>query len=160
MRKFAGKWCIKTPLKPDGETENFNIDFSDLTEFLGPKKFNPAEADHTAKIGCVTGLAYTNFGGDILPVHTLSYRGKGRIEVTGNLGDIIKESAKASFSLTKFWCDINNIDRKYWADKDFHVHVGDGSTPKEGPVGWRGHGNRAHFGDYRQPGPWRYCYDR
>ena len=103
-----------------------------LFKYLGPKKFVSKKNEHMPKIGSVNGLAWTSVGGELLPMQTLAYSGKGKINTTGNIGDIMSESVKAAFAMAKYWCDTSGINKKYWMERDFHIHFPDASTPKEG----------------------------
>ncbi len=81
----------------------------------------------------MTGLAYTQFGGDILPIEITTYKGKGKLVLTGKLGDVMKESAMAALSYVKTNCDTFNIDIEKFDDLDIHIHAPEGAIPKDGP---------------------------
>lgn len=104
-----------------------------LSDFLGPQKFFKDEAEHNHQVGIVTGMAWTSTGGSILPVEVTFMPGKGHLKLTGSLGEIMKESAEAAFSFVKSRYEKLNIDPKKFTENDFHIHVPDGATPKDGP---------------------------
>jgi len=106
---------------------------SDLVTYLGPQKFESELAQRTATPGVVTGLAYTPFGGEILFIEATQMPGKGILQLTGQIGDIMKESAMAAFSLLKHDAKSLGIDPELFAKVDVHVHVPAGAVPKDGP---------------------------
>jgi len=116
-----------------GQTRRATVGKAQLTKILGPHKFESELALRTAVPGVATGLAYTPFGGDILFIEAASMPGKGALTITGQLGDVMKESAQAAFSVVKSNADKLKIDRKMFTDYDYHVHVPAGAIPKDGP---------------------------
>lgn len=106
---------------------------SDVEAFLGPSKYNLASNDENNKTGIVNGLAYTLYGGSILKVTCTLYPGKGNITLTGALGDVIKESIYIALSYIKANSVKFKIDYKIFEESDFHFHIEEGSTPKDGP---------------------------
>jgi ATP-dependent Lon protease len=110
-----------------------SIEKDDLTSFLGKPKFKNSKADTTDQIGVVTGLAYTQFGGDTLPVEVTYYKGKGNLVLTGKLGDVMKESAQAALSYVKSNAEKLGIDMDLFKENDIHIHVPEGAVPKDGP---------------------------
>ncbi len=104
-----------------------------LAKILGPHKFDSEIALRTATPGVVTGLAYTPAGGEILFVESLSMPGKGKLVLTGHIGDVMKESAQAAFSIVKSNAKRLNIDPEQFARHDYHIHVPAGAVPKDGP---------------------------
>ena len=137
LDRDIGKICRKVVYNNSTSTtkqaRKLTMKGADLFKYLGPKKYINRKNEHIAKVGCVAGLAWTSAGGDLLPMQTLAYAGKGKINLTGNLGDIMSESVKAAFAMAKYWCDTCNIDKKLWIERDFHIHFPDASSPKEGP---------------------------
>lgn len=109
------------------------IGIKELSSMLGPRKYESELALRTAKPGVVTGLAYTPVGGDILFVESALMPGKGQLLLTGQIGDVMKESAQAAFSIVKANAASLNIDPDVFAKHDFHVHVPAGAVPKDGP---------------------------
>ena len=116
-----------------GEQKEVSIDNKNLSDFLGVAKykFGELEADH--KVGIVTGLAWTEYGGEILKIETVTMPGKGRMQITGKLGDVMQESVKAAKSFVRSKCLEYGIIPPLFERKDFHIHVPEGATPKDGP---------------------------
>ena len=104
-----------------------------LKEFLGHPKFMYEKAEKEDRVGVVTGLAWTMYGGDILPIEVMVMEGTGKLELTGQLGDVMKESAKAAFSYIRTNSKDLGITTPFYKDKDIHVHVPEGAVPKDGP---------------------------
>jgi len=109
------------------------IDVKELAAILGPQKYESEIALRTATPGVVTGLAYTPVGGEILFVESAMMPGKGVLTLTGQIGEVMKESAQAAFSAVKANAAALNIDPEIFAKHDFHVHVPAGAVPKDGP---------------------------
>ena len=114
-------------------SEKIKIDENNLDEYLGVKKFKFGEIEDEDKIGVVTGLAWTEVGGELLSIETVVMPGKGKLEYTGKLGDVMKESIKAAKSFIRSRCLDYGIVPPTFEKKDFHVHVPEGATPKDGP---------------------------
>ncbi|HAM63312.1 MAG: endopeptidase La [Firmicutes bacterium GWF2_51_9] len=104
-----------------------------INEWLGKEIFEYGRKEVENQVGVVTGLAYTSFGGDVLPVEVTSFEGKGRLIVTGQLGDVMKESAEIAFGYVKSNARRFEIDPKFFEDHDVHIHVPEGAVPKDGP---------------------------
>ncbi len=115
------------------ESETVKVDSKNLSDFLGIRKFKFGEIEDTDKIGIVTGLAWTEFGGEILKIETVNMPGKGRMQITGKLGDVMQESVKAAKSYVRSKCLDFGIIPPTFEKKDFHIHVPEGATPKDGP---------------------------
>jgi len=116
-----------------GEKTKVNVSQDNLSDFLGVKKFNFGELESENKIGIVTGLAWTEYGGEILKIETVNMPGKGRMQITGKLGDVMQESVKAAKSFVRSKCLEYGIIPPTFEKKDFHIHVPEGATPKDGP---------------------------
>jgi len=104
-----------------------------LEKYLGKKKYFFSNNDMKNRVGVVNGLAYTPFGGDILPIEVTFYKGKGDLVLTGSLGDTMKESARIALSYIKSHADEFNIDYEVIEKNDIHIHVPEGAIPKDGP---------------------------
>ena len=117
----------------DKSKKDYVITSTNLKEYLGNQKYFYHDKDDDGHIGVVNGLCYTEFGGDILPIETTMYQGKGELILTGSLGDVMKESAQIAFSYIKANCDLFNLDINEIENKNIHIHVPEGSVPKEGP---------------------------
>jgi ATP-dependent Lon protease len=115
--------------------KNTTIDIKDekVEEYLGVKKFKYGEIEQDDKVGVVTGLAWTEVGGEILSIETLVMPGKGKLELTGKLGDVMKESMQAAKSFVRSRCLEFGIIPPTFEKKDIHIHVPEGATPKDGP---------------------------
>tara|TARA_B100002052_G_C15807591_1_gene564291 strand:- start:99 stop:1274 length:1176 start_codon:yes stop_codon:yes gene_type:complete len=115
------------------EEDKVTIDAKNINDYLGIKKFKYGEAENEDKIGIVTGLAWTEFGGEILKIETVNMPGKGRMQITGKLGDVMQESVKAAKSFVRSKSLDYGIIPPIFEKKDFHIHVPEGATPKDGP---------------------------
>ena len=104
-----------------------------LSEYLGIKKYKYGEVESENRIGVVTGLAWTEHGGEILKIETVNMPGKGRMQITGKLGDVMQESVKAAKSFVRSKSLEYGIIPPIFEKKDFHIHVPEGATPKDGP---------------------------
>ena len=116
-----------------GEKEKVDINVENLGEFLGVKKFKFGELENENKIGIATGLAWTEYGGEILKIETVHMPGKGKMQITGKLGDVMQESVKAAKSYVRSKSLDYGIIPPVFEKKDFHIHVPEGATPKDGP---------------------------
>lgn len=109
----------------------FNND--NLEKYLGIKKFLPDEQSGKNQVGVVNGLAWTYVGGVMMPLEVLVLKGKGNVEITGYLGDVMKESAKLAVSYARSVAEKYNIDEDFYTEKDIHIHAIEGAVPKDGP---------------------------
>ena len=116
-----------------GEEKQVEINNKNLSEFLGVPKFKFGELETENRVGIVTGLAWTEYGGEILKIETVTMPGKGRMQITGKLGDVMQESVKAAKSFVRSKCLEYGIIPPVFEKKDFHIHVPEGATPKDGP---------------------------
>jgi ATP-dependent Lon protease len=116
-----------------GEEKEVKIDLKNLHDYLGIQKFKFGELESKDKIGVVTGLAWTEYGGEILKIETVLMTGKGRMQITGKLGDVMQESIKAAKSFIRSKSLDYGIIPPLFEKKDFHIHVPEGATPKDGP---------------------------
>ncbi len=117
----------------NNEEKKVTISDKNLSDFLGVKKFKYSELETEDRIGIVTGLAWTEFGGEILKIETVNMPGKGRMQITGRLGDVMQESVKAAKSFVRSKSLDYGIIPPLFEKKDFHIHVPEGATPKDGP---------------------------
>jgi len=116
-----------------GEEKEVNVDLKNLHNYLGIQKFTFGELENNDKIGVVTGLAWTEYGGEILKIETVIMPGKGRMQITGKLGEVMQESIKAAKSFIRSKSLEYGIIPPLFEKKDFHIHVPEGATPKDGP---------------------------
>ncbi len=119
LLKPTGKNTIMTPKK--------------LEQFLGVRRFRYGKAEEENRIGQVTGLAWTEIGGELLTIETAIVDGKGKIARTGKLGDVMQESIEAAMTVVRSRSRIFGIDIDFYKEHDFHIHVPEGATPKDGP---------------------------
>jgi len=116
-----------------GEEKEVDVNQKNLSDFLGVPKYKFGELETENRIGIVTGLAWTEYGGEILKIETATMPGKGRTQITGKLGDVMQESVKAAKSFVRSKCLEYGIIPPLFEKKDFHIHVPEGATPKDGP---------------------------
>jgi ATP-dependent Lon protease len=115
------------------KVEHVKIDVDNIEKYIGKPKFVHNIAEEKEQVGVVTGLAYTQYGGDTLPVEVTYYKGNGQLVLTGKLGDVMKESAQTALSYVKSNADKYGIDPEIFKTNDVHVHVPEGAVPKDGP---------------------------
>ena len=130
LAKIARKAVTKIV---SGEVESVAVDATSLSEYLGVERFKFGEIDAEDQVGVVTGLAWTEVGGDLLQVESVKVPGKGKVTATGKLGDVMKESIQAAEFFIKSRAHHYGIDLKESEKSDMHVHVPEGATPKDGP---------------------------
>jgi ATP-dependent Lon protease len=117
----------------EGEDRLFKITVANLQSYLGVPKFLPDTEVEASQVGVANGLAWTQTGGEIIKVEATTMKGKGGLTLTGQLGDIMKESAQAALSYLRVRASKLDVDEKFFTDNDVHVHVPAGATPKDGP---------------------------
>ena len=115
------------------EEDKVSVNDKNLSKFLGVKKFKFGELESENKIGIATGLAWTEYGGEILKIETVNMPGKGKMQITGKLGDVMQESVKAAKSYVRSKSLEYGIIPPVFEKNDFHIHVPEGATPKDGP---------------------------
>ncbi|WP_138202987.1 endopeptidase La [Haloimpatiens lingqiaonensis] len=113
--------------------EKINITSTIVSKYLGPQIYTYDTAEKEDKIGVVKGLAWTGYGGDTLPVEVSVMEGNGKLQLTGQLGDVMVESAKTAYSYVRANAALYHIDGSFYKDKDLHIHVPEGAVPKDGP---------------------------
>ena len=116
-----------------GESKSLTVKEASLEKLLGPKKYLPLSVDKEAEIGVVNGLAWTSVGGEMLQVEAAVFDGTGKVELTGSLGDVMKESAMAAVSFIRSKADKYGVNHNFYKEKDIHIHVPEGAVPKDGP---------------------------
>ena len=117
----------------EGKAKSVRITEKNISEYLGKRKVIPERLESSDPIGIVNGLAYTQAGGDLLKVEVAIMEGSGKIELTGSLGEVMKESAKIAHSYVRTVTDKYGIDAGFYKDKDIHIHFPEGAIPKDGP---------------------------
>ena len=130
ISKITRKVVKKVVNKEETKVE---VNDQNISDYLGIKKFKYGEAENEDRVGVVTGLAWTEFGGEILKIETVNMPGKGRMQITGKLGDVMQESAKAAKSYVRSKSLDYGVIPPIFEKKDFHIHVPEGATPKDGP---------------------------
>ncbi len=135
LERALGKICRKIARKvAEGGKGPYSVSPNTLEKYLGPPKYTPeTELDTSAQPGLVIGLAWTEVGGELLHIETAVFPGKGNLILTGQLGDVMKESAQAALSYCRGRKDDLGIDAEYFESTDIHIHVPAGAIPKDGP---------------------------
>ena len=133
-RKVARKVIEAQNADPEaGKNAKFSITASNLSEYLGKKKFHYDKLLGKSEVGVATGLAWTIVGGDTLFIETAVLPGSGKLQLTGQLGDVMQESARAGISYIRSRAKQWKIDEDFYKEKDIHIHIPEGATPKDGP---------------------------
>ncbi|MDY0131230.1 MAG: endopeptidase La [Desulforegulaceae bacterium] len=127
LRKTAKIMLLEDKVPP------FNITKNTIKKYFGSEKFTYSLAEKKDLVGVATGLAWTQTGGDILSIETAVMPGKGNVTVTGKLGEVMQESAKAAMSYARSKSSVLGINSEFYSDNDIHIHVPEGATPKDGP---------------------------
>lgn len=134
LEQTIGAICRKSVVKlADSGVKRITVTKSLVTDFLGPEKFKKEEILSDDTIGVVNGLAWTRVGGELLQVEAVTMKGDGKLELTGSLGDVMKESAKAAYSFIRSKADVYGIEDDMFTKKNIHIHVPQGAVPKDGP---------------------------
>ncbi|ADT87555.1 endopeptidase La [Vibrio sp. Vb2880] len=135
LEREISKICRKAVKKIllNGGVKTVTVNQENLKEFLGVQRFDFGKADEFNRIGQVTGLAWTEVGGDLLTIETQSMLGKGKLTQTGSLGDVMQESIQAAMTVVRSRADKLGINPDFYEKRDIHVHVPEGATPKDGP---------------------------
>lgn len=126
MRKAAVKIT-------EGYTGKISVKPTGLETYLGPKKYKPESQDHKDEVGVVNGLAWTSVGGEMLKVEAVKMPGTGKLELTGSLGDVMKESARTAYSYIRSISEALPLDMDFYKNTDIHIHFPEGAVPKDGP---------------------------
>jgi ATP-dependent Lon protease len=120
--------------RPDGKkTAKATLDANTVTTYLGPNKFRDTQAEKVNEVGATVGLAWTEVGGSILTTEAAVMEGKGKLQLTGKLGDVMQESAHAAMSYVRSRAHLMGLQREFYRNIDIHVHVPEGAIPKDGP---------------------------
>ena len=135
LEREISKICRKAvkTLLLDKKLKSIKVTAKNLHDYLGVKRFEFGRADTQNRIGEVTGLAWTEVGGDLLTIETASVLGKGKLSYTGSLGDVMKESIQAAMTVVRARAEKLGINPEFHEKRDIHIHVPDGATPKDGP---------------------------
>ena len=135
LERTIGSICRKVAkmIVSDEAFKSFSVKISNLEELLGPKKFSKDNTDKRDEIGLVNGLAWTSVGGELLPIEVAVMDGTGKIQLTGSLGDVMKESASAAITCIRTRAEQLGIASDFYSKKDIHIHAPEGAVPKDGP---------------------------
>jgi len=135
LEREISKLCRKAvkAILLDKSIKKVTINQSNLSEFLGVQRHDYGKADDQNRVGLVTGLAWTQVGGELLTIETASVPGKGKLTFTGSLGDVMQESIQAAMTVVRSRTDKLRINEDFHEKRDIHVHVPEGATPKDGP---------------------------
>lgn len=134
LERCLASVCRKAAMKiVSGESKSVHVTGDNLEELLGVRKYHPEHQVLTERVGVVNGLAWTSVGGELLQVEVNVIAGSGKIELTGNLGDVMKESAHAALTYIRSRADRWGLEPDFYKTKDIHVHFPEGAVPKDGP---------------------------
>lgn len=134
LERAAASLCRKAAKEiVDGNAKRVTFTASNIEKYLGPRKYLPDLVSDQAQVGVVNGLAWTSVGGVMMPMEVLVLDGKGDIQLTGSLGDVMKESARIAISYCRSVCDKYGIDKDFYKTRDIHIHAPEGAVPKDGP---------------------------
>ena len=135
LEREISKICRKAVknLLVNPKVKSIIVNSDNLHDYLGVKRFEFGKADTQNRVGEVTGLAWTEVGGDLLTIETASVVGKGKLTFTGSLGDVMKESIQAAMTVVRARAEKLGINSEFHEKRDIHIHVPDGATPKDGP---------------------------
>ncbi|WP_437125224.1 endopeptidase La [Gallibacterium anatis] len=135
LEREISKICRKAVknLLLDKSLKQVVVDSSNLHDYIGVRRFEYGKADNQNRVGEVTGLAWTEVGGDLLTIEAASVSGKGKLNYTGSLGDVMKESIQAAMTVVRARAEQLGINTDFYEKRDIHIHVPEGATPKDGP---------------------------
>jgi len=134
LERHIAALCRKTAMQlVENGVKSITITEEDLQSFLGVSRYHPENTDRLGRVGVVNGLAWTQVGGELLEVEVNVVPGTGKVELTGNLGDVMKESAKAALSYIRSRAEQMGLSDDFYEKKDIHVHFPEGAVPKDGP---------------------------
>ncbi len=134
LEREIGKVCRKVArLKAEGKRSPSNIGVNSVERFLGPPQFFNLEAERQNEVGVATAVAWTENGGEIMPVEVLLMEGKGNLQITGQIGNVMQEFAQAALSYMKSRAPMLGIENEFFEQVDIHIHIPEGAIPKDGP---------------------------
>lgn len=133
LEKQIATLCRKATFSLESGAKSFKVTDKNIEEYLGKKKFSDDLVSKEDQVGTVNGLAWTSVGGTMLPIEVSVLDGTGKIELTGNLGDVMKESAKTAVSYIRSKASEYGIDEDFYKNKDIHIHAPEAAVPKDGP---------------------------
>ena len=133
LEKTIGTVCRRIGKSLMNDEVPLSVSVKNLEKLLGPVKFLPETVHKDDEVGIVTGMAWTQVGGEVLETEAVAVKGKGRLLLTGQLGDVMKESAEAGVTYVRSRADVLGIDADFYANMDLHIHLPEGAIPKDGP---------------------------
>lgn len=133
LEKRIASLCRKASVELESGAKSFKVTPKNIEKYLGPKRFSQDKIPEEDTVGTVNGLAWTSVGGTLLPIEVSALDGTGKIVLTGNLGDVMQESAKTAVSYVRAHADIFGIDSDFYKTKDIHIHAPEAAIPKDGP---------------------------
>lgn len=135
LEREISKLCRKAvkQLLLDKSLKHIEINGDNLHDYLGVQRFDYGRADNENRVGQVTGLAWTEVGGDLLTIETACVPGKGKLTYTGSLGEVMQESIQAALTVVRARAEKTGDQPRFLRKRDIHVHVPEGATPKDGP---------------------------
>lgn len=135
LERTVEKLCRKTALnlQENPDRKLITMRTADLKAYLGPQRYLRQNVDGKAEVGVVNGLAYTSVGGEVMPVEVVCMDGKGALEITGQLGDVMNESARIARTIARVRATEYGLNAEYFEKHDMHIHVPEGAVPKDGP---------------------------
>ena len=134
LEREIGRICRKTVKELlEGEIKSVKITEGNIEKYLGRPKVRRLAANESPKVGVVRGLAWTSAGGETLEVEVSAMKGSGRFELTGNMGDVMKESAKAAITYIRSKASEIKLNENFYKETDLHIHIPEGAVPKDGP---------------------------
>jgi ATP-dependent Lon protease len=131
LARLGRKLARRKAEKPEETMQHVTV--ADLKDLLGTPPFDPDDTSLDDKVGVANGLAYTSVGGEVLEIEVSVVRGRGKVQLTGTLGDVMKESASAALSYARTRASALGIDPEFYRNRDIHIHMPAGATPKDGP---------------------------
>ncbi len=133
MNTIARKIATEVVTEDIKEGRKFSVTDKNIEKYLGPIKFDRSPIEEKPQVGLVNGLAWTSVGGELLNIEVVTVPGNGKIQVTGNLKEVMRESASAALSYVRSISNRIGVDHEWYTKNDIHIHVPDGATPKDGP---------------------------
>jgi ATP-dependent Lon protease len=133
MNTISRKIATEVVTEDIKEGRKFTVTEKNIEKYLGPIKFDRSPIEEQPQVGLVNGLAWTSVGGELLHIEVVTVPGNGKIQVTGKLGEVMQESAKAALSYVRSISNRLGVDHEWYSKNDIHIHVPDGATPKDGP---------------------------
>ena len=134
LERLIGRICRKAARRiVEGEETPIRITKKQLADYLGKPKYLETKAEKQPQVGVVTGMAWTEVGGDILPTEVTVLKGKGKLILTGQLGDVMQESAQAGLTYVRSRADVLHLPEDFYENDDIHIHLPEGAIPKDGP---------------------------